>query len=127
MVAAIVSTWNYRRNSQRARAQWLFELYKRFWDDADLRAMATALDWGETGFVSDLEKPDRELSPRLDAYLNFFEFVGYLHHAGQLKTEEIKDMFNYPLETLARDGRVLAYVKKYGYERTDELLKKMVP
>jgi hypothetical protein len=47
IVAAILSIWQYRRNSTRERTRWLFELYQRYYGQPVLRAMRIRLDQGK--------------------------------------------------------------------------------
>jgi hypothetical protein len=75
MGAAIFSVWQYRRNSRRERTRWIYDLYRRFWEQPALRKMRERIDWGDTAF---LETEDKEELSDFDDYLNFFEFIGYL-------------------------------------------------
>jgi len=113
ILAALASYLQYRRNSIRERTRWLFELYQRFYEQKTLRAMRIRLDDHDTKFVS--EEKDLDLLGDLDDFLNFFGFVGYLWKIGELNLDEVRAMFAYPLQTIAEDEAVMAYVSKYGY------------
>lgn len=121
--AALGSLWQYRQNSIRKRTRWLFELYRRFYEDTSLKAMRIRIDWGDTGFIS--EEKDSQLLGELDNFLNFFEFLAFLKKRREVTPEEVKAMFEYPLKMLATNGTVLAYIRKYGYEELDALLKEL--
>ena len=84
--------------------------------------MFDRIDYEETGFV---EEEDRELLPKLDQYLNFFQFVAILYRRKKLKKKEIVDMFDYPLRKIAQDEGVLQHLRRYGYKQLDALLKKL--
>jgi hypothetical protein len=114
MLAAVGSAWQYRRNSLRERARWLFELYQRLYEQRTLRAMRIRLDSHDTKFVS--EESDLGLLADLDDFLNFFEFIAYLWKKRELQLEEVRALFAYPLRTIAEDEAVMAYVSKYGYD-----------
>ena len=58
----------------------------------------------------------------LDDYLNFFEFIAYLWKRRELKLEEVKAIFEYPLQKIARDQAVLGYVRRYSYDELAGLL-----
>lgn len=111
--AAVGSVLQYKRNSQRERSRWLFDQYQRFYSNPILKEMATRIDWGETHFTKD--ESQRALWGRLDEYLNFFEFIAYLKKTRQLRTEEIKYMFDYPLQQIATDKNVANYFSRKGY------------
>jgi hypothetical protein len=121
--AALGSLWQYRQNSIRERTRWLFELYRRFYEDTSLKAMRIRIDWGDTGFIA--EEKDSDLLGDLDNFLNFFEFVAFLKKRSEITVEEIRAMFEYPLKMIAVNGATLAYVRKYGYEELDALLKEL--
>lgn len=122
-VAALGSLWQYRSNSVRERTCWLFELYRRFYEESALKSMRIRIDWGDTAFISD--EKDSQLLGELDNFLNFFEFLAFLKKRGEITSDEVKAMFEYPLKVVAANGAVLAYVKKYGYEELDALLKEL--
>jgi hypothetical protein len=124
---AVFTAWfsvrQYLRNSARERTRWLFELYQRFYEQSALKSMRIRIDDHDTEFV--VEEKNSELLGDLDNFLNFFEFVAFLRKQGEIKPEEINAMFAYPLSTLATDKNVLAYIRKYGYEELNALLKEM--
>ncbi len=121
--AALLSWWQYRKNSARERARWLIDLFHRFYEEPIFKEMRIAVDWGETAFVR--AENDKSLLGKLDDYLNFFELVAHLQDRKGLKPEEVKAMFDYPLRAIAQDKDVLPYLRKYGYEQLDALLKKL--
>jgi hypothetical protein len=87
--AVIFSVWTYRRNSSRERSQWIYELYKRFWDDETLQQIRLHLDWGGTSCLN-VNDP---INPALDNYLNFFEFIAHRWMKKELPAKEIDSMF----------------------------------
>lgn len=117
------SLWQYRRNSARERTRWLFELYQRFYEQPMLRTMRIRIDEHNTEFAAEVK--DSELLGDLDNFLNFFEFVAFLRKQGEIKSVEVNAMFAYPLSTLATDKNVLAYIRRYGYEELNALLKEL--
>ncbi len=121
IAGVIASACQYRRNSMRARTHWLFELYQRFYQHQELKQMRVRIDWGDTGFAK--EEKDRDLLRELDDFLNFFEFIAYLQKRGELKEKEVRAMFDYPLRRIAEEQPILEYVRRYGYEELDALLK----
>lgn len=112
IVAALSSYFLYRRNSTRERMKWLFDLYKRFYNEEKFQDMSTKIEAGDTKFI---EQDQKEPLQNLDQYLNFFEFVGILWKQKEIELDEIKDMFDYPLRQIAKSSSVLDYVREYGY------------
>ncbi len=122
--AAFVGAWyQYRQNSQQERLRWLFELYQKFYEGDSFNDMRIRVEWRDTAFIS--EDQNRELLLRLDDFLNFFEFVAILKRNKKLNQEEVKQMFDFPLRSIAENQDVMAYLRKYGYEELHALLKEM--
>jgi hypothetical protein len=122
IVAVFWALWVYRSNSQRERARWAENLYARFYERAELKAVRETLDC-EAGnaLVADLvtEEP-----PALTDYLNFFEFVAYLQSSKQLSKEDVQALFSYYLGCLRRHKEVVAYIK--NQEKGFEYLRKIL-
>jgi hypothetical protein len=55
--------------------------------------------------------------------LNFFKFVAVLKKSGQLKQQEIEDLFGYYLGRLSNRPEMREYIVRNGYELLDELLR----
>jgi hypothetical protein len=119
ILAALFSVWQYRRNSRRERTRWIYDLYRRFWEQPSLRKMRERIDWRDTAF---LEDEDKDALSDFDDYLNFFEFIGYLWKSGELELTEISVMFDYSLRQLGENKIIRSYLTKYGYEQLNALL-----
>lgn len=120
-LAVFFSAWTYRRNSSRERSQWIYELYKRFWDDETLQQIRLHLDWGGTSCLN-VNDP---MNPALDNYLNFFEFIAFRWMKKELPAKEIDSMFGYFLEQIGTRSDFRAYLERYGYEQLSALLLKL--
>jgi hypothetical protein len=118
-VAALFSMWQYSRNSKRERAHWIYELYRRFWDQPTLRKMRERIDAEDIGF---LEMEENDVPADFDDYLNFFEFIGFLWKSGELKSTEIAVMFDYSLRQIGENAPIRKYLTRYGYEQLNALL-----
>ena len=108
---ALLTALEYRRNSKRHRTQWLFELYQRFYGvGSDIKKSWSRMD-------------ERGLDPaKSDDMLNFFEFVAILRHRKELSSNEIEDMFRYPLKRIAADRDFVKYLEEYDYEHLRKLV-----
>jgi len=122
IAAVVASAWTYRQNSSRERSQWLYELYKRFWDEESLQKMRLHIDASGSSFV---RREDPALMPGLDNYLNFFEFVAFRWKKKELPEKEIDSMFGYFLKQIGEDVNIREYLGKYGYEQLSALLDKL--
>jgi len=120
--AALISMWQYRRNSQRERAHWIYELYRRFWDQPTLRKMRERVDAADIGF---LQREENDVPADFDDYLNFFEFIGFLRKSGELKSNEIAVMFDYSLRQIGENSAIRRYLSRYGYEQLNALLNEL--
>ena len=65
----------------------------------------------------------REESSDFTDYLNFFEFVGFLHHSRQLNFDEIEKLFGYYLNCLDRRKDIRDYLERKDYGLLNSLLK----
>jgi hypothetical protein len=122
ILAAGFSGWNYWRNTKRNRTEWLSKLYERFYTNTELLNIFDRIDWEDSDF---LQTQDRNLLLQRDQLLNFFEFVAILHSREELGEEEVKDMFNYPLERIAQVPAIRQYLLPNGYEKLDTLLREL--
>lgn len=121
-VGSIWAWWRYRDAARRERANWARDLYTRFYEKNDLKAVREVLD---------CDSPSAEVtvfiggeSPELTDYLNFFEFVAYLQVSDQLKKADVDDLFKYYLDCLKRHDAVRAHIKepKKGFEKLRKIV-----
>lgn len=125
VIAAAAAVWGicvYFLNSRLRRAEWLSTLYEKFYENSHLKKVREVLDC-EGGESADMSALVREEPAEFSDYLNFFEFVAVLKKSGQLKSDEVEDLFGYYLDCLEQSREVRAYVAKKGYERLDQLLR----
>ena len=113
--------WNYHKSAKLERAKWMKELYEKFYEHDELKKIRDKLDGGNPKEISDLVV--QECSCFTD-YMNFFEFLAYLHESGQISLEEIRGMFDYYLRTLKENKHVADYIAdpKKGFEKLQRLL-----
>ncbi len=118
----------YRHSVRLKRGEWLQKLYQQFYEVPRYRTIRQILDY----------RPERELSrihvhlnagseddlvDQLWDYLNFFEFIAGLVRLKQIKREDIKLLFEYPLGKIRNDKQIVDKLKPEGYETLDELLR----
>ena len=122
VAAAFIALWVYRKNSRFERARWASDLYRSFYQEADLKKVRDILDC-EAG-SEDVNQLVNDESSQFTDYLNFFEYISFLKKAKQLHDSEVHDLFGYYLDCLRRHDPVLAYVRKSenGYEGLARLI-----
>ena len=76
------------------RANWLSNLYSKFYEAADLKRIRNILDESTSDAQKVQEMVDHE-DPDFTDYLNFFEFMAYLEHRGQLSKSDVAALFDY--------------------------------
>ena len=129
VIAAGFAASTYRRAVRTRRAEWLFSLFERFYERPTYQRIRSILDsWRhptpefkrlESDVQNDSESPDVDA---LINYLNFFEFIAVLWKRGQLKENEICELFDYYLRNLKSVAFVEKYIRTQGFERLAELL-----
>jgi hypothetical protein len=120
--AAVVAILVYRSNSRLQRAKWLADLYEKFYERSDLKRVREVLDC-EAGDSPSVSALVRDEPAEFSDYLNFFEFVAVLGKSGQLRKQEIEDLFRYYLDCLENCRAVRNYIAEKGYEQLDRLLR----
>jgi len=119
-LAVLLGLLQYRSNSRLERARWLASLYDKFYEKVHLKRVREVLDSKAVALQEIKQKvSDAELSD----YLNFFEFVAVLKKSGQLKQEEVEDLFGYYLGRLSDKPEIRDYIVRNGYELLDVLLR----
>lgn len=122
--AGFWAVWTYHQSAKLERSKWMKELYEKFYEHDELKKIRDLLDGGDSDEISRLV---RDEPSSFTDYLNFFEFLGYLHESGQIKLKEICGMFDYYLRNLREHPAVLSYINDpaKGFEKLRELLKRV--
>jgi hypothetical protein len=119
--------WSFFRGTRVRRAEWLLKIYEKFYESESFRTTRKVLDYDgakRDELLNALAGGSDEamLEPFVD-YLNFFEFVGSLQKMKQLKSKEIKMMFDYYIQSLSKQERVRDFCQKQGFESVLELMR----
>ena len=107
-------------------AEWLQKLYQQFYEDARYKKIREILDSGSE--LSDFHalmdsQPNDDLVWQLWDYLNFFEFVASLKKLKQITDDDLKLLFEYPLQRIKENRRISGRLAGEGYEQLDLLLR----
>jgi hypothetical protein len=129
VIGGCITIRTYLRTAKTRRAEWLFSLYSKFYEDekGHYKEIRSILDYGPKDQLDKLrqclkEGGNDELAEKLVNYLNFFEFVGSLWKLNQLSIQEIHFLFDYYLRLIDRYPEVISFVKEYGFENLEQLL-----
>jgi len=120
VVPAAFAVLQYFRNSRRQRAQWLADLFERFYEGEAYREVRRHVEWVDENTLRSALSDDPDLEQKWTDYLNFFEFIAYLQKVGELKSEDVDAMFRYWIDQLRPFQGHLA---EYGYENLVQLLR----
>lgn len=122
LIAAWFAAITYCKSVKLERAKWMKELYEKFYERSDLKNVRDVLDGDDQVKISELVKKE---GPDFTDYLNFFEFVAFLHQSKQISKQEVLGVFEYYLRNLKQHKDVADYIatRSKGFERLDKLLK----
>lgn len=121
MEAAGFGVVTYRRSQRQRRAEWLDQLYTRFFEAPQYKRIRRILDYEVEPAFSELRAAiesgkDSDASEELVDYLNFFEFLGSLKAMDQVSDKEISMLFEYYICRLNDHPFVIAFVESEGFE-----------
>lgn len=125
--AAVFALISYRNGQRQRRAEWLDELYSRFYEQPHYKRIRRILDYGIepdlTRLAADVANgtASDEAEEFVD-YLNFFEFLGSLHEMNQVSSAELSMMFEYYIARLNSYPFVVDFVNQQGFERLSAML-----
>jgi hypothetical protein len=90
----------YWRNSGLKRAEWLYQLYEKFYEESYYKKIRQIIDYEREEEIGKLKNGiendcEDKLIESLVNYLNFFEFIASLWKLGQLPIKEIAMIFEY--------------------------------
>lgn len=95
-----VTIYTYWKNSGLKRAEWLYQLYEKFYEADYYKEMRHIIDYEREDQIGKLRNGiendcEDELIESLVDYLNFFEFIASLWKLNQLPINEIGMVFEY--------------------------------
>lgn len=125
-IGVIIAVITYWRNVNVKHAEWLWNLYQKFFENEQLKTVRKYLIYEpgrfEKLFDSDITEDDTILIEKVDDFLNFFEFIASLKKLRQIDEKEIDMMFDYYLTAISRNKHLSAYIKKEGFENLTQLI-----
>ncbi|MCA1819643.1 MAG: hypothetical protein ABR562_06835 [Thermoplasmatota archaeon] len=116
LVAFVLGYLQYRSAVDTQRGQWLFRLYRAFYENEHHMAIMQLVDGGAPGHakiataLQSARPAASELQKRIDGFLNFFEFVLALQRRNELAEEDVKEAFEYPIARLCEIPAIQRHV-----------------
>ena len=117
----LVAAINYLNQTKLKRAEWVKSLFEKFFESSVYKEVRGWLDYDE--LPGKLSGPNqRENEEKFTDFLNFFEFIGVLYSRGQIKSDEVFEIFDYYLKKIKDDPNCQVWIGKYGFEKLKALL-----
>lgn len=106
IVGGPYAIYTYWRNSNLKRAEWLYQLYEKFYEEDYYKKIRQIIDYERENDIEKLKNGiendcEDELIEELVNYLNFFEFIASLWKLKQLTIKEIAMVFEYYILRIA--------------------------
>ena len=126
------SIYIWWRTAKTRRAEWLYSLYAKFFEDGYYKKIRLVLDYRPPEELALLYKGLEEgsypeLCEQLVDYLNFFEFIAGLWTMRQLTIQEIRMLFEYYLKLLPSHTPVMHFIETQGFENLCRLVTEIRP
>lgn len=124
----LIAALNYRSQTRTKRAEWLKALFEKFYENERFKDVRR---WIESGEIERKINADEatvtEQEEKLTDYLNFFEFIATLEAEGQLRSTDVKNLFDYYLKKLRSSTICSQWINRpdYGFEKLRTLLQKI--
>lgn len=126
-IGILIAAFNYRKQTKTKRAEWLKELFEKFYEKTEYKDVRRWFETGEIEKNITLEETVSDDDEKFTDYLNFFEFIATLEAEGQLKRKDVINLFDYYLRKLKNSPASMQWInnKKYGFEKLRNLLSKL--
>lgn len=121
IVAGAIAAITFWRSARLRRAEWLHDLYARFYESGSYKWMRHIVDYEPKPEFGNLREAvtkggSDELAESLVDYLNFFEFVASLWKLRQLSTREIAMVFEYYIVQLENHDFIMEFINTQSFE-----------
>jgi hypothetical protein len=126
-IGVIIAVITYWRNVSVKKAEWLWNLYQKFFENEQHKTIRRYLVYKperfEKLFDSNITEDDEVLIEKVDDFLNFFEFIASLKKLRQINEKEIDMMFDYYLTAIGENVHLKGYIETEGFENLTLLIK----
>lgn len=123
-----VAIYTYWRNSGLKRAEWLYQLYEKFYEQAYYKEMRHLIDYAPEEKIAKLRHGiendcEDDLVEALVDYLNFFEFIASLWKLNQLPIKEIAMVFEYYILRIGDYDFIVKFLHDESFDHLPELIR----
>ncbi|MEE2692691.1 MAG: hypothetical protein VX640_14240 [Pseudomonadota bacterium] len=130
VAAALVAAFTYRANLRQRRAEWLYKLFEKFYENRDYKPMRRLLDYQPEDEIAALRRDidanvGSENVEALVDYLNFFELIAIQVKDGQISEREVVDIFDYYIRRLFMHDFIMKYIDEQGFENLARLVRSL--
>lgn len=127
VVGGLLTIYTYWRNSSLKRAEWLYQLYEKFYEASYYKKVRQIIDYEREEEISRLKNAlendcDDELVESLVDYLNFFEFIASLWQLKQLTINEIAIFFEYYILRIGHYDFLNKFLVAESFDNLPELI-----
>ncbi|MDW3098241.1 MAG: hypothetical protein R8J41_09105 [Alphaproteobacteria bacterium] len=127
--AAAIGLSTYVRDLKLKRADWLYQLFEKFYEADTYKTMRRIIDFPVTPEHAALKRDiadnaASDLHESFSDYLNFFEFILAMEKTGRLHRDEVHMLFEYYLKRLCDYEFILTYAAREGYENLHAYMEK---
>lgn len=117
----------YRNSNKLKRGEWLKDLFDKFYRGTDFAEVRQEIDADKIEKYLEVDKDGKAANDKHEEifvnFLNFFEFIAVLVKRKYLDKDEVKDLFNYYLKSIAKHNFIKKYIEEYDFENFENLLK----
>ncbi len=123
-VAAAFGLYNYIKNVQTKRAEFIYKLHTDFFVSQTYKEVRSILDSDDESSGEERERYIAEEPEEFTDFLNFFELVAYLQKRGDLSTKDVEALLGYYLSLLSDHKPIRRYIgnQANGFEELNRLL-----
>ncbi len=125
-IGIIIAALNYRKQTKTKRAEWLKELFEKFYEQKEYKEVRKWFESRDIEKKINLDETVSDDEEKFTDYLNFFEFIATLESEGQLTSKDVTNLFDYYLKKFKSSPASMAWIENedYGFEKLRTLIKK---
>ncbi len=127
LIAVVIAALGYYKQVKIKKGEWLQLLFEKFYENDSYKIVRKWIDNHE--IEKRITSDDTSISEdeeKFTDFLNFFEFIANLEAEKQISTKDVTNLFDYYLRKIKSSSICIAWIKKYGFEKLDYLLNKII-
>jgi len=108
LLTVILMYWQIRKNSLFAKANFMIELFMRFYRDDWIREAFYGIEYGE--FTYDVSFHNSEIEKKIDYMLSYLDLLGILVKSQVIDLDSIKPLY-YEIYRIYNNNEIRKYIK----------------